>query len=299
MEQRTLGTTDMHVGVLGLGGSEIGYEGASPSTVEKIVNSGLDVGLNVIDTAECYANSEDLIGQAVRAHRKECYIFTKCGHPHGWGAGEWSPKSIHETLQRSLRRLRTDYVDLLQLHSCSEAVLRKGDVIEALKEARDRGDTRYIGYSGDGKAAAYAIETGEFDTLQTSINIAEQEAVDLTLPLARKRNMGVIAKRPIANAAWKSGNRPPSNPYAHTYWRRLQQLEYDFLGSELGEAVNTALRFTLSIPGVHIAIVGTTKPERMRQNATALGAVRLEQDRFDAIRARWQQVADATWVGQT
>jgi len=299
MEQRTLGTTDMHVGVLGLGGSEIGYEGASLSTVEKIVNSGLDIGLNVIDTAECYANSEDLIGQAVQPRRKECYIFTKCGHPHGWGAGEWSPKSIHETLQRSLQRLRTDYVDLLQLHSCSEAVLRKGEVIEALKQARDRGYTRYIGYSGDGKAAAYAIETGEFDTLQTSINIAEQEALDLTLPLARERGMGVIAKRPIANAAWKSGNRPPSNPYAHTYWRRLQQLKYDFLGRELGEAVSTAVRFTLSVPGVHIAIVGTTKPERMRQNATALGALRLEQDRFDAIRARWRQVADATWVGQT
>jgi len=299
MEQRKLGKTDMRVGVLGFGGSEIGYEGASASTVTRILNSGLDLGLNVIDTAECYANSEDLIGQAVHARRKECYIFTKCGHPRGWGAGDWSPRSILDTLQRSLKRLRTDYVDLLQLHSCSEPVLRKGEVIAALKQARDRGYTRYIGYSGDREPAVYAIQTGAFDTLQTSINIAEQEPLDLTLPLARERNMGVIAKRPIANAAWKSAKRPPRNPYAHTYWERLQKLKYDFLEGELEETVNTALRFTLSNPGVHIAIVGTTKPESMRQNASALDAVQLSQDRFDKLRDRWREVADSTWVGQT
>ena len=202
-------------------------------------------------------------------------------------------------MQRSLRQLRTDYVDLLQLHSCSEAELRKGDVIEALKEARARGYTRYIGYSGDGNAALYAVQSGEFDTLQTSINIAEQEALDLTLPLARERDMGVIAKRPIANVAWKAGNRPPPNPYAHTYWKRLQKLQYEFLKGELEETVGIALRFTLSVPGVHTAITGTTKPERMPQNALSLEAGPLPQELIDEVRTRWRAVAGPVWVGQT
>lgn len=299
MEQRKLGNTDMRVGVLGLGGSEIGYEDAPAATARRILDSGVDCGLNVIDTAECYLTSEELIGRAVQGRRKEFYIFTKCGHPRAFGAGNWSAGSILETLQRSLKRLRTDYVDLLQLHSCSEAELRKGDVIETVQRARERGYTRYIGYSGDGKAAAYAVESGAFDTLQTSINIAEQEALDLALPLAREANMGVIAKRPLANVAWRSGNRRPPNPYAHTYWERLQKLEYGFLEGDLTESVRTALRFTLSVPGVHLAIVGTTKPERMRQNAAAVDAGPLPQERFEAIRARWRAVADATWVGQT
>ncbi len=298
MEKRKLGKTDMQVSVLGFGGSEIGYEHATAETVARLLNSALDVGLNAIDTAECYVNSEELIGQAVAGRRNDCYLFSKCGHPEGWGREDWRPRSLLKSIERSLRRLRTDHLDLVQLHSCSEAQLRKGDVIEALQQARQRGYTRHIGYSGDGHAARYALECRQFDTLQTSINIADQEALELTLLLARERNIGVIAKRPIANAAWKIG-RKPADPYLHTYWERLQKLTYDFLRAELKNAVATALRFTLSIPGVHTAIVGTTKPGRWHENAAMLAAGPLPPEQFERIRARWEEVADATWVGQT
>jgi aryl-alcohol dehydrogenase-like predicted oxidoreductase len=297
VERRRLGRTDMMVSVLGFGGSEIGYQRVSRRTVGRLLDGALDAGLNVIDTAECYEDSEELIGGAVAARRREFYLFTKCGHGRGWGRGNWRPAALLASIERSLERLATDHLDLIQLHSCSREELGKGDVIGALERARERGLTRYIGYSGDGEAARYAVECGRFDTLQTSVSIADQEALDLTLPLARTREVGIIAKRPLANAAWRYA-RKPAEPYYQTYWSRLRALDYPFLRNlEAGAA--TALRFTLAVAGVHTAIVGTAKPERWSQNAAHLEAGALPAQEFETIRARWRAAADASWAGQT
>ena len=299
MEKRQLGKTDMHVSVLGFGGAEIGYEGATTATVASLLNSALDAGLNVIDTAECYESSEELIGQTVSNRRKEFYLFTKVGHPRGVGSEDWSAPSILQSIERSLLRLKTEQVDLVQLHSCSEAVLRKGEATEALRTARERGYTRYIGYSGDSLAAKFAVESGAFDTLQTSINIADQEALELTVPRAHACHMGVIAKRPIANAAWKSGHKPIDS-YQHTYWDRLRKLDYEFIrGRAVEQSIAQALRFTLSVPGVQVAIVGTKNPERWPENARFLEAGSISPGEFTAIRERWDEIAPRTWVGQT
>ncbi|MEY2518947.1 MAG: hypothetical protein QOF24_706 [Verrucomicrobiota bacterium] len=299
MEKRQLGQTDMQVSVLGFGGAEIGFEDASEETVERLFKSALDAGLNVIDTAECYQGSEELIGKTVADRRADFYLFTKCGHPRGVGSEDWSLSSLLESIERSLSRLRTDRLDLIQLHSCPEAVLRKGDAIAALQKAREKGYVRYIGYSGDSLAAKYAVECGAFDTLQTSINIADQEALDLTLPIARERNMGVIAKRPIANAAWKE-NHKPIDSYHHAYWDRLNKLHYEFIRQRpFEESIAHALRFTLSVPDVHTAIVGTAKPERWGQNAKLVEAGLLGKAEFEAVRNRWEEIAPATWIGQT
>jgi aryl-alcohol dehydrogenase-like predicted oxidoreductase len=295
MERRRLGATDMVASVLGFGGSEIGYQRVAAKTVARLLDSALDAGLNVVDTAECYEDSEVLIGRAIGARRRHYHLFTKCGHGGGWSRADWRPAALLKSLERSLQRLATDHVDLVQLHSCSLEVLRKGDAIAALERARERGLTRYIGYSGDGAAARFAVECGRFDTLQTSVSIADQEAIELTLPLARARNVGVIAKRPIANAAWRYG-RKPAEPYYQPYWTRLRALDYDFLRGETAAA--TALRFTLRVPGVHTAIVGTTKPERWKENAAILAAGSLGAADFERIRARWREVAAPSWDGQ-
>lgn len=298
MEKRRLGKTDMNVSILGFGGSEIGYERASLSTVRKLFNSALDAGLNVIDTAECYVTSEELIGKAISGRRAEYYLFTKCGHERGYGYPDWRPASLWRSIERSLKRLKTDHVDLLQIHSCSEDELRKGEVIECLKRARERGHTRFIGYSGDSQAALYAVSCGEFDTLQTSVSIADQESLDLTLPVAKKTNMGVIAKRPLANVAWANGNRPPRDGYGYPYWERLQKLKYDFLRSDPQGSVTTALRFVFTVSAVHTAIVGTANPDRFSQNALALEAGPLPDELFESIRRRWREAASPDWVGQ-
>ena len=299
MEKRRLGKTDMDVSVLGFGGAEIGFESASLDAVEKLLKSALDAGLNVIDTGECYRGSEELIGQAVSDRREDFYLFTKCGHPHGMeSSANWSQASLLQSIERSLGRLKTDRLDIVHLHSCSESELRKGEAIKALQTARERGYTRYIGYSGDSRAAHFAVECGAFDTLQTSISIADQEAIELTVPLAHKKQMGVIAKRPIANAAWKTGHKPIQG-YHHEYWERLRKLNYEFLrNADLEKAIGIALRFTLTVPGVHTAIVGTKKPERWQENAQLLEAGPLSEAEFHAIRHRWEEYAPRIWIGQ-
>jgi aryl-alcohol dehydrogenase-like predicted oxidoreductase len=295
MEKRTLGKTGMDVTVLGFGGAEIGYRGVPLLIAERLLNGALDAGLNVIDTAECYPGGEELIGQSVASRRNEYFLFTKCGHDKD--GDHWNPSKMAEQIDRSLRRLETDHVDLLQLHSCSEEKLRQGDVVEVVKSARDAGKTRFIGYSGDSLTALYAVESGVFDTLQISVSIADQEGIDLAIPAAHAQGMGIIAKRPIANAVWKHSSKP--EPYHQPYWERLSPLGYDFLSGDFQNAVSIALRFTLAVPGVHTAIVGTTQPDRWRQNAELLKAGPLDPRQFEAIRARWKSVAGPDWIGQT
>lgn len=294
MEKRQFGKTDMQVSILGFGGAEIGFEGVTLEGVTALLNEALDSGLNVIDSAAAYLVSEELIGQAVSKRRKDFYLFTKCGAAEGFTKFDWSKKGLLSHIETSLRALRTDYLDLIQLHSCDKSILGQGEAIEALQLAREKGYTRYIGYSGDGEDAVYAIKTGVFDTLQTSLSIADQQSIDLLLPLAQEYNLGVIAKRPIANAVWRSQEKPAS-AYHHVYWDRIQELKYDFLNSP--ESFSIALRFTLSQPGVHTAIVGTKQPGRWQANAKMLSEGALSQEEIEKIRARWYAVGGANWPG--
>ncbi|HEY9773566.1 MAG TPA: aldo/keto reductase [Planktothrix sp.] len=296
MEKRPFGKTDMKVSVLGFGGAEIGFEHADTGTVKELLAKAIDAGLNVIDTAECYEGSEELIGNAISQRRDDFYLFTKCGHGPNF-SDAWSLDQINKSIDRSLKRLKVDHVDLIQLHSCNEKILQKGEAIEALQRAKKAGKTRYIGYSGDGTDATYAIKLGVFDALQTSVNLADQEAVEITVPLAAQAGMGVIAKRPIANAAWKNKTKP-ENTYIQPYWERLQKLQYDFINGNPETPVEKALRFTLMVPGVHVAIVGTARPGRWEQNARIVQQGALDKSEFDAIRARWKEVAHRDWVGQ-
>ena len=303
MEKRIFGKTGMEVSVLGFGGAEIGFEGTPPEQAAQLLNTALDAGLNVIDTAECYSNgdhpsSEELIGDAVSHRRSDFYLFTKCGHASRFaGEMDWSPSLLEKSIDRSLQRLKTDHLDLLQLHSCDEATLRQGDVISVLQKAQAAGKTRFIGYSGDRNNALYAVECGAFDALQTSVNIADQQPIGLYMGKAKDANMGIIAKRPIANAVWHFKDEPHGH-YGHPYWQRLQKLAYPFLADADG-ATHKALRFTLSLPGVCTAIVGTKNPARWRHNAAHAAAGPLSPEEMAAIRQRWNAIAEADWIGQT
>jgi aryl-alcohol dehydrogenase-like predicted oxidoreductase len=307
IEYRVLGKTGLRVSTLGFGGSEVGYQAVAQKTVDKILNTALDAGINVIDTAECYADGETLVGKAIAGRRAEVVLMTKCGHARlgsaseraaGYAQEDWNPKMLAHSIERSLKNLGTDYVDVMQFHSPPLATLKDGRVIEVLHRARERGQARFVGCSIDSEDAVYTVESGAFDTLQISVSIADQEAIDRVLPKAAARGMGVIVKRPIANAAWRHGKQPPSDWYTRPYWDRLQKLNYDFIRRGGDDAAQVALRFTLGTSGVTTAIVGTTRPERIEQNIVYAGAGPLPPAEYEAIRSRWRAVAPADWIGQ-
>ena len=227
MELRPLGKTGLDVSRLGVGTSEIGYqlEASQASTAADVLNAALDAGINLIDTAACYSISEELIGQAVSHRRDEFVLATKAGHAVDDGESSWTAETVTRSIERSLRRLRTDRLDIVQLHSCGVDVLERGEVIEALQQARDAGKIRFLGYSGDNDAALWAVRSGHFDTLQTSFSLLEQSPLAELFPLVQEKQMGVIIKRPIANAAWGASSSPSG--YADEYFRRYQKMAQD------------------------------------------------------------------------
>ena len=156
MEQVPFGKTGLNVSKLGIGLSEIGFNLTMGDTAQadNVINSALDAGINFLDTAACYDISEEMIGATVAARRDEFVLVTKAGHYLPRGDGEdWTAELITSSIERSLQRMKTDHVEVVQLHSCTVEVLEKGDVIRALQDAKAAGKTRFIGYSGDNENA--------------------------------------------------------------------------------------------------------------------------------------------------
>ncbi len=297
MEKRTLGRTGIEVTRLGLGLAEISrYEqrGEAGADAARVLNLALDVGINFLDTAACYASTEALTGSAVSHRRDEFFLASKCGHAVETDAEPWTAEVIAESVDRSLRRLRTDHLDVLQLHSCELDVLERGEVIEAVLRAREQGKTRFIGYSGDNEAALWAVGSGVFDTLQTSFNLVDQSSRGELLGAARAAGMGIIVKRPVGNGAWGRASSPYS--YADEYFRRAQIMRD--VGPVPGapeEPILLALGFLFAHDEVDTAIVGTHNPAHLQANVRMVEddlpipaeAVEDLRRRFDAVGSAW------------
>jgi aryl-alcohol dehydrogenase-like predicted oxidoreductase len=308
MQKVTFGKTRLQVSPLGFGAAPIGYLATERDRVARILNLLLDSGVNLIDTAANYPGAEEAIAETIGHRRSEFILVSKCGTKlPDIDEPAWSAVMVARTVDRSLRRLQTDRLDVMLLHSCDLATLRKGEALGALVKAREAGKVRFVGYSGDNDAAEYAAALPDVAVVQTSISVADQANIDWVLPVAREHNVGVMAKRPIANAAWKDLGEQQGlyQSYAATYTQRLAQMSLDL--SELGfdgppEQVwpEVALRFTLSQPGVHTAIIGTTNPENARANLAALKKGPLPAEAVQQIRDAFRAAdPEDEWVGQT
>ena len=309
MEKSVLGKTGLEISRLGAGLAAIGEELTMDEAdrAGRVLNMALDGGVNFLDTAANYLISEDLVGRTVSHRRPEYVLATKAGYNLDRSdVDKWTAQLIEEQIDRSLIRMKTDYVDLVQLHSCDVTVLERGEVVEALLEARRNGKTRFVGYSGDNEAAAWAVQSGLFDTLETSFNIPDQRAHTRLFGPAEAKGMGIIVKRPIANGAWRARSNPTAGlryarmrSYGDEYFRRSQIMAGPGpIEGEPEDRIVASLGFVLAHPEVDTAIVGTQDPSHMRHNIDhvqrgdriPVGVVDELHRRFDDLEDDWVQL---------
>ena len=304
METTMLGKTGLKVSRLGAGLAQLGQLAADDvDAAERILGGALDGGVNFFDTGECYGNSEELIGKAVGHRRDEIVLATKAGHtPDKSPERAWTGELVRDSIDRSLMRLKTDYVDVIQMHADNISAPLPDDVIQAALDAKAAGKTRFLGYSGENEDAEWAVQSGLFDTLQTSFNLVDQRARHGVFEQARSGGVGIIGKRPIANAIWGKvtfeGDAGLSGTNIERLKRARAMLEMGPIDHAPQNPLVLALGFVLAHEEVHTAIVGTGSPEHMLSNIAAVeselpipeGVVVELRRRFDLVGRQWRAI---------
>jgi len=189
--------------------------------------------------------------------------------------------------------MRTDHLDLFHLHSCPLEILQRENILEACRALVRSGKVRVVAYSGEEEALSFAVECGVFGAIQCSVNLCDQRSLDHQVAGAHQAGLGVIAKRPLANAVWL--NRPNrEDAAAVTYQARFPLLGIDAGGLPWDELF---LRFSAFAPGVSTALVGSTRLENVRKNVEAISRGPLPAPVFDGLRERFGRVG-RDWPGQ-
>jgi uncharacterized protein len=239
MNKRRLGRTGLQVSQVGFGGTWISE---LPTDVAiAVVRTAFELGINYFDTAPLDGNSEVKIGIALEDVRAECVIATKT-------ASRTKRESLEE-VQNSLKRLRTDHLDIIQLHGIDdEKTLTKAmdtdGSLQTCKDAKKEGLTNFIGITGHRpRVLAKAVETGEFDTVLVPINVVTRQALEELLPVAKAHDVGVVAMKPLSAKT--------SNLITCLYQPSLSLISQEpelkaLLGETADQQVTNALRYVLS-----------------------------------------------------
>ena len=259
-----LGHTGLKVSALGFGAMHINDERTTEADAGALLNHVLDQGITLIDTARGYGLSEERIGRHIAHRRAEFVLSTKVGYGVE-GVPDWTYDCITQGVERALKLMKTDWLDIVHLHSCPLQVLQKGHVTRALNDCRTAGKVRVAAYSGDNSEIDFAIESGAFGSLQTSVSLCDQAHLNHRASRADHAGIGVIAKRPLAGAVWRFAQRPTDFAEGN-YWDRFQAM-----GLQTQEDwADVALRFVAFHTGAASAIVGTAKPANLRRNLASI-----------------------------
>lgn len=278
MIYRNFGNTGIKVSALGFGAGQIGDYNVPEKQVEHLLNTALDSGINLIDTARGYYASEERIGKYISHRRSEFILSTKVGYGIE-GFQDWTYDIIIAGIDEALRMLKTEYIDIVHLHSCSLDILKRGEVIEALQRTIEKGKVRVAAYTGENEELKFAVDSISFGSIMTSVSICDQVDIDGSIKTAREKGMGVIAKRPLANAPWRFSERPYGN-YAENYWLRWKEMNLP----EQEDWLDTFIRFSVFTEGVDSAIVGTTNPDHLKQCISSIEKNSLPEDLCKLIR---------------
>lgn len=290
MEYRELGRTGIKVSTLGFGAGHIGAESLDESKIEKLIAFLIENGINLFDTARGYGVSEERLGRFLKGKRDKVVICTKVGYGVNH-VDDWSYDAVMQGIEEALVKLKTDYIDIVMLHTCSIDTLRRYEVVRALHDAKEQGKIRAAGYSGDNDELELAVNSQWFDCVECSINVCDQYAINNTMNDIHNNGLGLIVKRPSANAPWRF----PEQPYGHyceEYWKRFREMN---IASFSGNWQETALRFSAFTYGVTSIIAGTTSIDHAAENIKYVEKGPLDKVLYDRIRESYNHYK---WISE-
>lgn len=293
MIYRTLGRSGLNVSAYALGTNAFGGR-ADEETSIAIIHHALDHGVNLIDTANVYtdSNSERIIGKALRGRRDQAVVATKCALKVGDGPNDEGASRTHimREIDRSLARLVTDYVDLYQIHTWDERTPLE-ETLRALDDLVRAGKVRYVGCSN---YAAWQVTRAlwvsdrrglvRYDSVQPAYSPADRRIEAELVPCCLAEGVGLLVYFPLAGGVltgkYKPGTPPPQGSRALTqpqFAKRLTEqnlrLAQDMTGlaSEIGCTISQlALAWVVSRPGITSALVGATKVAQQEENLKAV-----------------------------
>ncbi len=300
MKYRTLGSTGMKVSVIGLGTWQLGGEWNKDFTqpeVDAMFDKARTVGINLIDTAECYGDhtSERLIGAAIEGDREKWIVATKFGHKfHGY-MNRTEPRTPADTMKQledSLKSLRTDYIDLLQYHSWGDAQFADAGVLEVIQKAKQQGKVRHLGNSVGSNGNLGQIQKSksmDLEAIQIIYNRLDRKPEEAVFAECIKQNLGVLARVPLASG-YLSGKYKPgatfqkgdvrSNHKQEDIDRKLAEVAR-IQKEELPAGVpmaQWALAWCLQHPAVTTVIPGCKDVQQVADNAAAAGLAIVKDD---------------------
>jgi aryl-alcohol dehydrogenase-like predicted oxidoreductase len=298
---RTLGRTQADVTILGYGAMELRGQPRGPEidddTAGRLLNAVLDGGINLIDTSPDYGRSEELIGQHLGHRRDEFFLASKCGclieipadaqppYPH-----DYSPANVRADVEQSLRRLRTDRLDLVQVHmSPSVEQLRDNQTVETLQELQKEGKVRFIGMSGILPNLPGQIAMDVFDAFQIPYSAVQRDHEEL-ITAAAGTGAGTLIRGGAARGApsedknWRTG--PLSQPAGLGQRNWAASGIGDLLAGSGMTPMEFVLRFTLSHPYLSTTIVGTASPGHLQSNIATAEKGPLPADLYAEAKSR-------------
>jgi len=313
MRTRTLGRTGIEIGEVGfgawaiggpwtLGTKQVGWGEVDDATSLTALNAAFDAGVTFFDTADCYGwgHSEELVGQAFAGRREQVVIATKFGNrvADGEWVKDYSPEHARRSVEASLRRLGTDYVDLYQLHSPKEDFVFTDELWEALDEIVAAGKMRHYGVSVGPWEQGFPVIIGDkAETIQVVFNILRREPAEGgLLAKAAETGVGIICRVPLGYG-FLTGKFQPGHTFApddHRVAMTREQIDGQIAIVERlrpiavgrGQTLaQLALSWLLSHEAVSVVIPGAKTPDQVRDNVAAGDAPPLTAEEMQAVAA--------------
>ena len=297
MERRTLGKTGLEVTVLGHGAMEIRgpriWSGrpVTDGEAETILNSVLDNGINFIDTAYDYGLSEEYIGKFISHRRSEYYLATKCGcslvdaGDHDDTPHVWTRENLMHNIETSLKRMKTEYIDIWQLHNPSVAQTDEGALIEVMEEVKRSGKIGHIAISSTSPDLPIYIGREYFESYQIPYSAFERRH-ERDISEAAKTGAGVIVRGGVARGE------PGEGLGSEDKWELWKRAGLQELLDEGESSTSFLLRYTISHPGMQTTIVGTKSESHLSSNIAAVEKGPLSEEVYAEAKRRLSEAGE-------